>query len=98
MWLKQYNTGSVKLFEDHMRALLTVAGVVVVPERDRSAGAVRSALRTVMRDQRYRTAARRAADSMAALPPHCTGAVMVERLASERQPVLGARVRGAELA
>jgi hypothetical protein len=63
------------------------AGVTVY-ERDRSATTIGTAIRAVLGDPSYRDTARRVAAEIAMLPPLTDAVPLVERLATERGPLL----------
>jgi MGT family glycosyltransferase len=62
-------------------------GLVLGPG-ERTAGAIRAALRAVLGDPAYRRNAQRVRDAMAALPGPEHGVALLERLAAERRPLV----------
>jgi UDP:flavonoid glycosyltransferase YjiC (YdhE family) len=60
---------------------------IAIHEASRSQHAITSATGAVLTQARYRDAAQRLASSIASLPPTSHGAALLERLASERQPI-----------
>lgn len=65
-------------------------GRVVTPEQ-RTPAAIRAAVDAVLHDQSYRTNSRLFQEELAALPGPDHGVALLERLATERRPILAAK-------
>lgn len=76
--------------DNHANAtrLVQLGAGTAVPETERSAEKIRAAAHAVLHEPSYRAAAERIADGIAALPPFTDAVQLIQRLASERRPVL----------
>jgi UDP:flavonoid glycosyltransferase YjiC (YdhE family) len=73
---------------DNARRCAALGVARVIEPRERTAGAIRAAVRAVLQSSAYRTNAERIRAEMRALPGPSDAVPLLERLAAEKKPIL----------